>query len=187
MDQAKTCRNCGLSKPLGEYYAHPGSPDGLRNDCKTCRKAESRRNYAKNRDKHLETCRKYREENGEQLKAYFRKRHREKYSTDPSYVEARKVRSSLWGKKNRDKTVQYSQNRRARKLAAFGTYTGEEFEWLCINYNYQCLDCGSYDKPLTVDHVIPLSLGGTNTIENIQPLCGRCNSRKGTKIVDYRN
>jgi 5-methylcytosine-specific restriction protein A len=40
-------------------------------------------------------------------------------------------------------------------------------------------DCRSTED-LTGDHIVPLSMGGTNTLENVQVLCRSCNSRKGT-------
>ena len=32
---------------------------------------------------------------------------------------------------------------------------------------------------MACDHIIPLSLGGNSTPENLQMICGRCNTRKG--------
>ena len=46
--------------------------------------------------------------------------------------------------------------------------------------------CGSTDEDLTVDHIVPLALGGSNTIDNIQPLCSACNGIKGCETTDYR-
>lgn len=35
----------------------------------------------------------------------------------------------------------------------------------------------------TVDHIIPLKYGGTDTLDNVQLTCKRCNSAKGAKYA----
>ncbi|WP_316886341.1 HNH endonuclease [Ralstonia thomasii] len=50
---------------------------------------------------------------------------------------------------------------------------------------YRCLCCGSH-LDLRADHVVPESEGGAASLENLQTLCLSCNSRKGTKTIDYR-
>lgn len=44
----------------------------------------------------------------------------------------------------------------------------------------KCVKCGS-EENLQADHVIPESRGGPTTLENLQTLCGPCNSKKGAK------
>lgn len=39
--------------------------------------------------------------------------------------------------------------------------------------------------PLTVDHIIPRSLGGCDELENLQPMCAGCNFKKGNGIKSY--
>lgn len=36
---------------------------------------------------------------------------------------------------------------------------------------------------LTLDHLVPRSKGGKNTLENLRPCCNRCNVEKANKIV----
>lgn len=71
---------------------------------------------------------------------------------------------------------------------AIATHTGDE--WLAIKqvYNFTCLACGKREPEITLslDHVIPVSKGGSDGIENIQPLCTACNSRKGKRTIDFR-
>lgn len=45
---------------------------------------------------------------------------------------------------------------------------------------YACRHCAT-GEDLTIDHVIPESRGGTREPENMQTLCRRCNSRKGSR------
>ncbi len=46
--------------------------------------------------------------------------------------------------------------------------------------NYACTKCGNKEK-LHIDHIVPVSLGGTNNENNLQVLCSTCNLRKNNK------
>jgi hypothetical protein len=90
-----------------------------------------------------------------------------------------------WEKSNPEKMRINSLRRRARKQNAEGDFTTQEWIDLCNQYHNICLCCKE-EKPLEADHIVPLSKGGTNNIDNIQPLCKSCNSSKHTKTIDYR-
>jgi 5-methylcytosine-specific restriction endonuclease McrA len=87
---------------------------------------------------------------------------------------------------NPDRFKQRARVNLHRRRAVEGEFTPEEWLALCEKYGNRCLACGRGDLPLTVDHVIPISAGGTNWITDVQPLCGPCNSKKQQKIIDYR-
>ena len=36
---------------------------------------------------------------------------------------------------------------------------------------------------MTIDHIHPKSKGGSNELDNLQPMCKRCNFKKGNKII----
>jgi len=44
---------------------------------------------------------------------------------------------------------------------------------------YACRLCGRKDLPLVLDHLQTHHLGGAHRVENLQALCGPCNSLKG--------
>lgn len=115
-----------------------------------------------------------------------RREHRAKYRE--THTEEIKQSKAEWVKNNLQKAVLYLHRRRTRLAGNGGSYTEKEWEELKASYNYRCLSCGKVEPEikLTVDHVIPVMLGGSNDIANIQPLCASCNKRKGIQVIDYR-
>lgn len=77
-----------------------------------------------------------------------------------------------------------TRRRLIRKMGNRGTHTLEEWEYLKNKYNHTCPCCNERNK-LTEDHIIPLSKNGLNNIKNIQPLCRKCNSKKGVNIIKF--
>jgi len=61
------------------------------------------------------------------------------------------------------------------KVTLYGTQAGN------------CNGCGTHfmQQHLTVDHIIAKTKGGTDHLENLQLLCGHCNSLKGNRPMEY--
>lgn len=117
------------------------------------------------------------------------KKTREAYRRDilPFILERYKEIKNRWRQNNQERMNFYSRIRRYLKKNAEGFHTFREWELLKKRYDYMCFYCKRKEPEikLTEDHIVPLSKGGSNNIENIQPLCGRCNSRKHTKIINF--
>ena len=45
----------------------------------------------------------------------------------------------------------------------------------------KCVECGATER-LTIDHIVPISKGGSNETENLQTMCEPCNGKKGNKV-----
>jgi 5-methylcytosine-specific restriction endonuclease McrA len=137
-----------------------------------------------NRKKELEYGRQYREKTVGQRAAYRKENEISRLMYNQKYRIENKERISAyhqeWKRRNWDACATSWRNRRARKLDA-GTHTAEETKDLLIAQRHCCANCeipiGTTEKHL--DHWIPLALGGSNTIENLQWLCPTCNLGKG--------
>ncbi len=176
----KQCTKCGkLKVRIISFHRQSSSPDGRVPSCKSCRKEHNRQYYLDNQEKVSSRNARYKSENREKV-SLSNKRYRE---NNKEVIQGRKRK---WDQENRHKNATYSQNRRALEKEAEGSFTEEEWEDLCEYYNNICLRCGKEGK-MTVDHIVPLSKGGTNYIENLQPLCKPCNTSKGNRHeTDYR-
>jgi uncharacterized protein YdaU (DUF1376 family) len=70
----------------------------------------------------------------------------------------------------------------ARRLA---THTKDEWDVLVDLCGNLCVRCGA-TPPLSKDHITPIYQGGSDGIQNLQPLCRKCNQSKGAESTDHR-
>jgi 5-methylcytosine-specific restriction endonuclease McrA len=121
---------------------------------------------------------KYRAENAERMKqwrvenaAYLARLDREYHKANPEKIRAK------------------ARRRRVMERSAEGSHTIAEWRALVKRFHGRCVCCRKFFglKNLSEDHVRPLSRGGSDYIENIQPLCVPCNCAKGNRhATDYR-
>ena len=164
MNKTKVCSKCKEEKVLSEFNKDRTKQDGLNSCCKVC---------------HRKADKAWRENNADKVKQY-----QDKWKEANPEKDKRRKRN--WSKRNLVRRKVYNQNRIAKKYKNGGSFTAKEWKSLCEKYDNRCLCCGEKER-LTVDHVVPISKGGTSNIENIQPLCMYCNSSKGNyHPTDYR-
>ncbi len=149
-----------------------------------------------NQEKYADALHRYRQSHRAEINAQARERrlnNLEHYrsigrKSREKHADERNAYQRSYGKANRDKLALFTNRRRARKRSTEGTHTDAEWQALKAFYDFKCLCCGKQEPEirLTRDHVIPLDKGGSDSIDNIQPLCARCNSKKNNKHIDYR-
>lgn len=157
----RECSRCAEDKPLDAYYKHKRGRGGYLAYCIDCDKKAKAEYYERTKDR-------------------AKQRAAEWAASNPDKV---KLAKREWKRRNPESNRKYKKSRRA--LESIDHFT--EAEWLSLleRFNHQCLACGGKDR-ISADHIVPLALGGSNLISNIQPLCIPCNSRKGKKVIDYR-
>ena len=88
------------------------------------------------------------------------------------------------------KTVREHSRVRSGRLAAarqLGRHTHDQWVLLLAVCEHVCVRCFAEGISLEKDHIMPIAWGGSDGIENIQPLCASCNSSKGASYCrDFR-
>lgn len=88
----------------------------------------------------------------------------------------------------------YRARAAAKKHGVLSTLTEAEWQDKVTKADFFCWLCGrkttlerGQNITLSLDHVIPLSEGGTNTIDNVEPACVQCNMhRKTMSLAELR-
>ena len=127
-------------------------------------KARRRRYYWRNRERISEKRKTQRARNPKFFRAWERRRYR----------------------KHRIERIVAQRNTQARRAGAIGQITPEQWRGLLKRHHFLCFYCGTHLLPVnrTLDHKVPLSRGGTNTIGNVVPACRSCNQRKTRLTVE---
>jgi len=92
-----------------------------------------------------------------------------------------------WYYNNPHKVKAAKSRRRAHKAAVPNNFTSDDWLEVLDKQDYKCKYCGapfSDELPPEVDHVHPLSKGGSHTIGNIVAACRPCNASKSDKLPE---
>jgi 5-methylcytosine-specific restriction endonuclease McrA len=174
--QSKRCVDCLEIKPLTEFYRSKLNRGGLSTACKPCFRARNVRSFHNHLETRKAARRRYVEENAEKLRADARDRKRAKLIAMSPEELAEYRRKRAEGKKRH----------RAKKYGSGGRHTNEEWQRLLDLCGRRCLRCGKAED-LSQDHIKALTRGGSDAIDNIQPLCRPCNAWKSNRHdVDFR-
>lgn len=119
----------------------------------------------------------YRKENALKIK----QQKSEYYFINKQYVIDR---NREWRGNNPDKILSKNQRRRAHKNNVEVKFVDPKF--IYARDNGFCKLCGGNVDvaSMTIDHIIPLSKGGSHTEENLQLAHRGCNSKKGNRIIN---
>lgn len=93
--------------------------------------------------------------------------------------EELKLRARQWAVQHPEARAAQQRLRRSRKASAPGTCSLEQFQARWDFYGGCCWMCGM--PATTIDHVLPLSRGGSEWPANLRPACNPCNARKGAR------
>lgn len=182
-----TCKECEATARREYYHSHRG-------ECLSARKKWGENNkvqralyekewYALNKDKQSIDCKTYYSKNREsQIRRainWARNNSEKVRAAKKSYRERNPEKVAL-------SDYFHQEQRRARKKSVLSTLTKQEWEWLLLQCDYKCVCCHRSDVKLTQDHIIPIVSLGNHSIDNIQPLCRSCNSKKSSMAIDYR-
>lgn len=132
-----------------------------------------------NRSRHLASMREWYAKNCE----YAKEKVRQYRLSRPDWSRAQRRK---WAALNKDAIRTKCRNRRAKLAGSLGSHTNEDIKRILRLQRFRCAYCKTdlmklMKRDRHVDHVTPISRGGSNLPRNLQITCSACNTKKGAK------
>ena len=193
----KMCAKCGEEKAETEFHNDKSREDGKHPWCKSCKKVATKLYYHSHKKEAYASLKKWRSENHERFLSTLRANHKahsaERVAKKKQWRANRSeelrqkelVASKTWKVKHPINSMIIRLNRRARKFGLNEKLTVQDYHTVIERFGAKCLGCGSQEN-IVLDHIQPLGRSGHNTVDNLQPLCYRCNQLKHLRTADYR-
>jgi len=148
--------------------------------------------YLENKENICARTKAYRKANIEKVKKYNREYHHINRDAKLKYLqeyvathkEQKKEYDKYYYHNNKIKVLKNVHAYKVRRLNAEGTFTKEEIINLYSSQGARCYYCSvNIESGYHIEHMTPLSRGGSNWIDNICLSCASCNLSKQAKTV----
>lgn len=209
--KTKICNQCKRELPeTNEYFSCRIKPNEILKYiacCKSCCAAKKRQKrkdnpehermidrqrHQRDHNKRLNLMRQYNQNNRDEIniqnaerrmemKDEYNANRRLKYADNPELILSR---TRDLRKKYPERYSVYGKNNDAKRKMAEGFYTLQDELYQLSKQNHRCFWCRIKleGKKYHIDHIIPISRGGTNWSGNIVISCPHCNMSKGNKL-----
>lgn len=200
VDGYKICSKCGVNKPISHFNKCSSRKDGLEYSCRLCTNARIRVYKENHRDELRDKYKEYHKNHPEKAKErelrwlsipenrIKRCERSKKFYWSDVENQRKKSNECKRTEKGKARVRRYNNTRRSNILNTKNDLSIEDIHFLLKFQNNVCGKCGiEFTKEITytVDHIIPVKLGGDLTLQNCQLLCKSCNSSKGAKVIRY--
>lgn len=170
-DGTRQCTKCGERKPLAEFPVDKTATLGRRGNCRICHTAAQSARYHADPERHKTRIRAFNAANRDLIRA----RNKAAYEKDkPRRIEYAKAavhkRRALLAKVTREPGI---------TTIALRKRDGKPCHYCKVTMSFKPVPNGSYNPVrATLEHLTPLSRGGTHTWANVVLACWKCNVRK---------
>jgi len=184
----KKCSKCKIEKPLTAFNKNKSKSDGYSTECRECVNSYNKIYKVAHKEEAAQYNKIYQVENKDEI-AVQRKEYNKTHKIEIAmrghrwYLENKELtkgRTKVAKKENPLRYNNYANKRRAQKAGTFVEHFSEAD--IILTYGNKCFYCGSNFEH--IDHYVPLSKGGSHTLENIRPSCKDCNLVKNNKTPD---